>query len=206
MSQPSTLARSFAAVIATIAIVSLILQFFVIRGEFGYSAPHTLWVMARFLTILTNALVAATFAVIALNMRPVTPRWLAGLALWMLLVAGGYHLLLRATADVEGLEVWSDLGFHTVAPALTLLFWLLCTPKGRLSITDIPFFLSWPAIYVSYALTRGGLDGRFPYPFLDPSAIGWEPVLWTIGRFAAGILIIGLLMVGFDRILNRFSD
>lgn len=204
MTQP--LPRALAALIAAITIVSLILQFIVIREEFDYTVPHSMWVMARFLTILTNALAAGTFAILALNLRPVTARWLAGLTLWMLLVAGGYHLLLRATADVAGLEIWSDLGFHTVAPALTLIYWLICVPKGRLTLSDIPFFLSWPVIYVSYALTRGGLDGTFPYPFLDPSAIGWEPVLWTIGRFALGLLVFGSLMVLLDRLLDRFTS
>lgn len=202
---PSPTARLLAAIIVLVAVASLILQFVVVRAEYGYSVPHSVWVMARYLTILTTVLVAGTFAAIATAWRPVGARWLAALTLATLLVAVGFHTLLRGVNPIEGLEVWSDFGFHTAGPALVAFYWLSFTPRGQLRLGDLPLFLTWPGIYVSYALTRGGLDGRFPYPFLDPSAIGWSPVLWTVGTFGIGIVVAGTLMVVLDRVIERVT-
>lgn len=200
----SPLARILAGVITAVALGALVVQFIAVRAEYGYSVPHSIWVMARYLSILTTGLVAVTFGAIATGLAQVGPRWLGALTLAFLLVAAGFHALLRGVNPVDGLEVWSDLGFHTVGPALVALYWLAFAPRGVLSLFDVPLFLSWPALYVSYALTRGGLDGIFPYPFLDPSAIGWQPVLWTIGIFAVGITAAALAMVILDRVIARF--
>ncbi|MEM9320383.1 MAG: Pr6Pr family membrane protein [Pseudomonadota bacterium] len=195
-------AQALAAVIVTIAIASLVAQFFVVRAEYGYGPGRTIWVMARFLTLLTTALIAITFTALLIG-QPVGGRWLAALTLADLLVAAGFHLLLRGINEVTGLEVWSDLGYHTLIPILMTLYWLVFAPKSDLVLTDVPFFLVWPGIYLSYALTRGGLDGIFPYPFLDPSAIGWTPVFRTIGVFTLGLLVAGSAMVLLGRLIDR---
>jgi len=203
---PSTAARSFAGAIAFIAGASLVLEYLAVRWTFGYDALHVVWVMARYLTILTTALVAATFGLIASSMAHVGTRWLTALTLASLLVAAGFHTLLRGINPLEGLEYWSDIGFHSLGPALVALYWLLFARRGQLNWTDVPFFMLWPAIYLSYALTRGGLDGRFPYPFLDPLALGWTPVFWTIGTFALGIAVAGVLLVLLDRVIDRVTS
>lgn len=189
--------------IALVAVVSLVLQYVAVRADYGYSPLHTMWVMARYLTILTTVLVGGTFIALATGQKPVGPRWLAALTLAILLVAIGFHLLLRGINPMEGLERWSDLGFHTIGPALVALYWLIFAPRQQLRLGDVPLFLIWPAIYVAYALTRGSLDGTFPYPFLDPAATGWPPVLRTVAAFGVGICLAGLLMVAIDRIVAR---
>ena len=201
--QPSTSARGMAALITLVALASLVMQYLAVRQEFGYDPMHSIWVMGRYLTILTTVLVAASFGAIATGLREVGPRWLAALTLAILLVAIGFHTLLRGLNELSGFELWSDLGFHTIGPALVALYWLIFAPRGRLSLADLPLFFAWPALYVSYALTRGGLDGRFPYPFLDPLAIGWTPVLWTVASFGAGIAVAGVAMVALDRVLDQ---
>lgn len=198
-------ARAMAALITLVALASLALQFVVVRQELGEGVFQTLWVMARYLTILTTALIAASFGAIATGIIAVGARWMAALTLSALLVAVGFHMLLRGIDPLVGLEVWADLGFHTIGPILVAIYWIIFAPKGQLSLTDIPFFMTWPAIYLSYALTRGGIDGHFPYPFLDLSAIGWTPVLWTIGGFAVGILVAGILIVILDRVIERIA-
>ena len=200
---PTRPARFAAALIALVAMASLVAQFIVVREEYGYSVARSIWVMARFLTILTTVLVAGTFAAIAAGAGKISYRWLAALTLAILLVAAGFHTLLRGNNVLVGLEVWSDLGFHTVGPVLVALFWLFLVPRGRLAFSDLPFFLIWPSAYLVYALTRGGLEGRYPYPFLDVAAIGWTPVLWTIGAFTVGVVAGGLGMILLDRVLGR---
>lgn len=204
MHRPDTLpARTLAALIALVAAASLILQFLHMTGAEGQSAIAAIWEMARFLTILTTVLVAITFAKIALGRSNPDARWLAALTLAMGLVAVAYHLLLSGINEPQGLEIPADIGFHSLGPGLVALWWLVFAPKSRLVLTDLPIFLIWPAIYVSYALTRGGIDGVFPYPFLDPLAIGWNRVLWTVAQFTLAIAIVGAAMVLLGRALDR---
>lgn len=199
--QHTPFARQGAAIVALIATAAIVIQIIAERSMDGLALGEALWGMARYLTVLTNALAAGTFAVIALNLRPVSPRWIAGLMIWMGLVALGFHLLLAATVEFSGLKIWSDLGFHTLAPALTALFWLALTPKGSLRLLDIGLFLSWPALYLAYALLRGLLDGKYPYEFIDPTVIGWTGVAVSAVGFSAAIALAGAVIVALDKVL-----
>ena len=185
------------------ALASLVLQFLALRAEFGYGVLQSIWVMARYLTILTTVLVAATFGALATGLRPVGPRWLAALTLAILLVAVGFTCSCAGSIRPRGWRSGPISAFTPWGPPWWRSIGSSLRRAGHWSLGDLPLFLTWPAIYVSYALTRGGLDGRFPYPFLDPSAIGWTPVLWTVASFTLGIIVAGAVMIFLDRVLER---
>ena len=52
--------------------------------------------------------------------------------------------------------------------------------------------------YLAYALARGRLDGRYPYPFIDVSRIGWRQTALNVGGIALGFIICGFVLVWID--------
>jgi len=194
----SSAARSAAAAVALLAIVSLAAQGAWSSGNHPQDGwANIVWRLARYFTILTNAMVAWSLARAALG-RPVSPIWLAGLTLWIAMTGALYHLLLAA--DHDGLGWWADEGVHTAVPIATALWWLAFVPKAGVRWRHAAVWLAWPALYVIYALGRGAMDGVYPYFFTDPGRVGWNGVaLWTLALTAAfwvaGLAVVAVAVV-----------
>ena len=182
-------ARIFAALLACLAWAGLVLHVQLGMGR----NPHftiweELWRSGRYFTVLTNALTAVTMTRVALGAR-IGSGFLAGLTLWMVIVAVVYHTLLAR--DHEGIDWIKDQTEHTLVPLGLLLWWLRFAPKSGPIPRDALHWLAWPGGYMAYALIRGEIDGRHPYFFIDPPLIGWPKVcMWiaalTLGFYAAG--------------------
>ena len=184
-------ARGMALIIALIALLSISLSLAddVLRA--GLSVPAALLELSRFFTILTNALVVVTLARFAMNPVTVGSEWLCALMLSIAMVGAVYWGL------------YANQGLHTSVPIAFVLWWLACAPKAGLGYVDVAWFAAWPLLYVSYALTRAQIDGRYPYPFLDVNALGWGPVLVNIGELSVALLGAGLLVVIAVRFFTR---
>jgi hypothetical protein len=194
-------ARLFATLIAAVSVAGLVLQFVTYGIDHpGADALDTVWSLARFFTILTNALVAATFVLMALRGRMPGPLWMGGLTLWIAIVGVVYYALLANA--VTGLNAVADRLVHMVTPLLTVAFWLCWAPKHGLSLASVARWLLWPLVYAGYALLRGQLDGFYPYFFIDPTRIGWDGVLRWSALLCAGFAIAGGLQVGIARLLR----
>jgi hypothetical protein len=199
----SVLGRGLAAAIALAAAAGLVLQF---SATMNTGAPPgiSLWILARFFTILTNLLVAATFAAVALNPRPLRPPWLvAGTTLSILLVGVIYGLLLHGLTELSGAGQMANVLLHMVTPVLAPLYWLGFAPKGQLRYRDTLIWAGYPTAYVVYALARGAADGRYPYPFIDVAAIGWAQTAVNCAAIGAGFLVIAAAAVWLDHRLGR---
>jgi hypothetical protein len=159
-----------------------------------------IWRTARYFTILTNALAAGTLTAVGFGWRP-PAGWAAGLALWMGITGVVYHALLAM--DLTGLRWWTDQGLHTAGPLALFLWWLGFAPKSGLRWRHALLWVGWPALYMGYALIRGGIDGRHPYFFLDPPRLGWEMVLVWIAALGLLFWLSGLAMVALGRALSR---
>lgn len=167
----------------------------------------------RYFTTLSN-LLAAGCALWALVRGREGYSPAKGLAVLCLLVtAGVYHTLLARTFggfSPLSLGWWGDLLVHTLAPALTLLDYLLLDPKGRLD-WRCPFL--WLAAPVGYfgttaAIARLGilLPGSatpYPYPFLDVWQLGWGPVLRNVLLLAGGFFLLGCGLTILDGLLGQ---
>ncbi|MCR8547864.1 Pr6Pr family membrane protein [Salipiger sp. P9] len=193
--------RLFAVLIAGLTLAALVVQFMATAGNNpDYTPPETLWRLARYFTILTNALVAGTFLWMALGNRMAAAAWLGGLALWIGIVGVVYHLLLAK--PLTGLDALADLGLHTVTPVLTVLFWVFAAPKHGLRFKTALVWMLWPLAYVGYALLRGQIEGIYPYFFVDPTQIGWAGVLRWSGILCVGFVSAGGVQVGIARLLR----
>ncbi len=195
--------RWLAFVVALSAIGGLSIQFTATFAHTG-SVGASLWILLRYFTIIANLLVALVFAGVAARRPPFgTPSVLGGVTLIILLVAIVYQILLQGTLQQNGTEKLADLFLHSVTPVLVLVAWAFYAPKGALRLRDPLLWAAIPILYLGYALVRGARDGIYPYPFIDVGRIGWAQTGIDAGAIAIGFMLVGFVMVWFDRRLGN---
>ena len=89
-----------------------------------------------------------------------------------------------------------------VLVAAALLWWLALPPQHRIAGNAPLRWLAWPALYAVYALVRGKIDGFYPYPFIDVTALGLPRVLLN----AAGLLLVFALATWLLRALAHWRQ
>lgn len=195
-------ARFFAALIAAVALASVVARYIYDQSLSDETPLETVWSLARFFTILTTTLVVVTFASAAFRRDGVSAPWIAALVLSVMLVGAVYHTLLSGLVTFTGLGIWADQGLHTVLPIACFLWWLFFAPKRTLHFRDLPMFIVWPCAYVSYALARGAQDGIYPYPFMDLATRDAASVAVNLAGLVVVLLIGGVIFV----LIGRFAD
>lgn len=197
-------ARRQALLIAVLAAASIVAQWVYLMGHRSTGPVETLIDMARFFTILTMALVTIAFGTLALSeSRGLSAPLNAALTLSAIITGAAYHVLLADAWNPTGLGVYADLGLHTVVPVAVALWWLLYAPKTELRWGHLPAFLVWPAVYTAYALGLGAVDGTYPYPFMNPTLDGWQPVIHTLGALTAALVVGAAIMIAIGRFADR---
>jgi len=156
--------------------------------------------MAQYFTILTNLLVAVILGGLALNRIP-SAGVVAGTLLSIVMVGVVYHVLLAPEVPLQGARFWTDLGFHTLTPVATLLWWIGFANKA-LRLSQVPYWLIWPTGYCAYALARGLITGRFAYFFFDIERSGIVFVGGYIAALVAVFAVTGALIVGVAKMLD----
>lgn len=195
--------RLAAFLVASVGLAGLALQFTVSLEKSG-SAQAALWAMLRFFTIIGNSLTALVLLSAALGLGwSSRPAVLGGAALIMGLIGVVYATMLSGIEHLTGNAQTANLLLHYAVPALTALLWLLLVPKGGLTRIDPLAWALVPLAYFPYAILRGRLDDKYPYPFMDVGKLGWGQVLFNAAVIALGFLIVGLLMVWLDGKLKR---
>ncbi|MDQ6646691.1 MAG: Pr6Pr family membrane protein, partial [Pseudomonadota bacterium] len=126
----------------------------------------------------------------------VQPESVIGIAASMLVVGLVYNLALRGLWHPTGWLRVADELLHVVMPLLALGFWWLATTGRRVGARRLLAWLLYPLGYLAYALARGAIDGRYPYPFLEVTTLGYPRVLVNaIGVASVFALIGGVLFV-----------
>lgn len=185
-----------AALVAIVCWAGLALQFSVTYGH-EHQVVGTLWILARFFTVITNLVVALAMTWIAIGKR-LSPLVLGGLTLAILLVGVVYGLLLHGLHPLSGPALVANILLHDVSPVLMALWWLLFAPRARLKWNAPWLWILYPAAYLAYVLARGQVDGRYPYPFITVPKIGWTQTALNIGGIALGFILCGFLLVWID--------
>lgn len=196
--------RIAAAIVALTALAGLTIQYRVTLAQAG-SVTETLWVLLRFFTILTNGVVALTFGAVATGRR-VTPRWMGGVLLAILLVGIVAATLLRGLVTLGGDALLADTLLHKVTPLLATLWWIAFARKGKLRRRDPWIWASFPAAYLPYALLRGMADGHYAYPFINLTKLGIGQVAINALLVAIGFVLAGYLLVWIDGRFRASSD
>ena len=190
------MARAAAAFIAMLCWVGIALNFWA-----SYNHTHdvlvSLWNLARFFTIISNFAVAVAMTAVALGKRP-SPSTLGGLTLAILLVGTVYATLLRGLHPLSGPALIADYLLHDVSPIAMAVYWLLFVPRGRLRWSAPWWWVLFPTLYFIYALGRGRLDHRYPYPFIDVGKLGWQQVALNAAGIAFAFILAGFALVWID--------
>lgn len=167
------------------------------------------WIYLDFFTILTNLLVAVSLTVAARGPRGACGRWLMRAesltvtAASILVVGLVYNLVLRGIWQPTGWQRVTDELLHVGMPLLYLAYWWLATPRVALRLRPLLAWLLYPLGYLVYALARGALDGRYPYPFLDVAALGYARVLLNSVAVAGVFALVGGMLAGLQRWRSR---
>ncbi|MGC4897213.1 Pr6Pr family membrane protein [Micromonospora sp. DT31] len=148
----------------------------------------------------------------ALRRRPEPPSALTGaVTLYITITGTVYHLVLANAASPFAVpqpqrdpgEWWGNQLLHTVVPLLAIADWALSHRPGRLRPRYAAWWLAFPVAYLAFALVRGLIVDRYPYPFLDAGQLGYPGVGVNALGFAAAFWLLGLLFVAVDRLLAR---
>lgn len=200
---PTSTVRIVAALISLVAWTGLAVQFGAVFGRTG-SVAQTVWGMAAYFTVLTNLLVGITFAGIAAGASAfMAPALSAGTALAIASVGVIYVTLLRGLLALSGGDAFADLILHWVTPVLVPLFWWAFVPKGALRLQDPLIWALYPFSYLAYALIRGTMGGRYAYPFIDVTQVGWGQTGINVAMIGSAFLIAGYALVGLDHRVGR---
>jgi hypothetical protein len=207
------LRRVFTVITAILGWIGLLIQFpLTIANSHaqGMNLAGGIVVYLSFFTILTNLLVAVALSA---SLWPKSrmgnffsrPSLTAALAAYIATVGIIYSLLLRELWDPEGLQKTADVLLHDVVPLLFVAAWLFTFSKARLPWRTVLPWLVYPLAYLGFALIRGALTGRYPYPFIDAAKIGYSAVLGNAAVLLVAFAILCLLIVAIGRWTERHS-
>ena len=189
--------RLAAALVALAAWAGLAVQFAATFSQTG-SLVGTLWILLRFFTVITNLLVAVTMTRVATGRR-ISPSLLAGLTLAIIFVGIIYATLLHGLVALSGLALVADVLLHYVVPIAMAVYWLAFAPKIGLAWRDAFLWCVYPLAYLFYVVLRGSVDGRYPYPFIDVTTLGYGRIVLNSLMLLVAYLLAGLTLVALGR-------
>ncbi|WP_406076588.1 Pr6Pr family membrane protein [Micromonospora sp. NBC_00858] len=197
------------------AILRLMVVFSVLAGVVLTAlGPATVTGLLPYFTIQSNLAVGALAGYAALRAwrdRPDPPPALRGaVTLYITITGVVYHLVLANPAspfamvqpDRSGGEALGNQLLHTVVPLLVVADWVLFDQRGRLRLRYAAWWLAFPLGYLGFALLRGLVVHRYPYPFLDAAELGYAGVAISAVFFAIAFWLLGLLYIGIDHTLT----
>ena len=213
-----TLQRSYRLLLVLLCQIGIVLQYTMVFhiGKVG--------MLSCYYTMHSNFVCLAYFAWLLIRQpREEQPAVKGGVVLCIAITGLVYHFMLNgameagvgAVGEVTSLDIVANTLVHYVVPIMTLMDYLLFTPKGGFRWQHPFAWLSLPIAYVIFALIRAevsdgmfaGFSGqsRYPYPFLDVDLFGLGKVLLMVAAILLGALLLGYLLYGLDRLLARAS-
>src|SRR5690606_21719718 len=92
---------------------------------------------------------------------------------------------------------------HELLPVAVFVDFLLLDAHRRLRGLDAARWLLYPLAYFAFTTIRGFVSpgSAYPYGFVDLDALGWTGLLVNVVLYGAGFFVLGLLIVGIDRLL-----
>ncbi len=127
----------------------------------------------------------------------------ASFVVYIVVVAGIYHVLLAHLWCPEGFNLYADLVLHYGLPAAYTAYWLLYTPKGLLHWYHAIKWICFPAVYSMYVLVRGHFTNSYPYHFGNVTQLGYVRALVNTAGVLCGFIGIGLVVTMIDSWLAK---
>jgi hypothetical protein len=196
------------AIIALTAWLALTLQLYILIHNTHADSMTVLTAIGRFFiffTILTNMLVAISLSILLQNSRSAAGRFfskpsvITAVAVYIFIVGVVYNIVLRHVWHPQGLQKVADELLHVAVPLLFIVYWLLFAPKNSLQWIHAFRWLIFPALYLVYAMIRGGIEGFYPYPFLDANTLTFGRVFMNCVGLLFVFIICGLLFIAISK-------
>jgi hypothetical protein len=166
--------QKLALFLAILGFVVVILQFYLMMETRTVSESESIVRFFSYFTILSNLILAISFAVQAFRKKTIVI--LTPITVYITIVGLVYQILLRHTWSPTGLQMIVDELLHSIIPSLAIMYWFLYE-SNKISYNQIPKWLIFPLVYLSYILIRGHYSGFYPYSFVDVSKFGLNQVL-----------------------------
>jgi hypothetical protein len=147
-----------------------------------------------FFTIMSNLLAAAVFFEGGrrqlTGQPPVSDMWRGAAVIYMTVTYLVFTVLLRdAQEDLQTHVPWVDSVLHRIMPIAVMFDWVIDPPRQPIGFRRALAWLWFPLVWLVFTMIRGTIDGRYPYPFLDPDEVG------GYGVVALYVVAITLLLV-----------
>ena len=199
--------RVCATLVGLLSLAALVLQYVLIlqltRDNVGVVLGTVRFL--TYFTILSNVAVMLVACAAAAGQPGffAQARVRGAVALYIGVTGSIYFFILRHLWQPQGAQWWADTGLHYAVPLAYWAWWLAFAPHGGLRWRHVAGWLLFPLAYVAWVFVRGAWLGEYPYPFIDVGQLGWS----RVGVNALGVMgvfvVLGLVIVGVDRILGR---
>ena len=145
-----------------------------------------------FFTIMSNLLAAAVFFEGGrrqlTGQPPVSDMWRGAAVVYMTVTYLVFTVLLRdAQEDLQTNVAWVDSVLHRIMPIAVMLDWIIDPPQQPIGLRRALAWMAFPVVWLVFTMIRGAIDGRYPYPFLDPDEVG--------GYGAVALYIVAITLV-----------
>lgn len=97
--------------------------------------------------------------------------------IYIFIVAIVYHLFLRILEFDSILSQVNDFIFHTLAPALYIIYWGYKIRKNKLEFKTVSKWMLYPTTYFLFVILKGEINNIYPYFFFDVNEIGYTKSL-----------------------------
>ena len=134
------------------------------------------------------------------------PAWFKGGVTLFLAITGliSYFVLAPEAADAPAVAFGLTSGTieHEITPIAAFLDFLLLDAHRRLRLRHAAYWLGYLLAYCAFATVRGLVwDLGYPYGFIDLDELGWGGLGVNVAMYGVGFLVLGLGLVGLDRVL-----
>ncbi|HEY8170679.1 MAG TPA: Pr6Pr family membrane protein [Candidatus Limnocylindria bacterium] len=152
-----------------------------------------------FFTIMSNLFAAAVFFEGGRRQlsgaAPISDLWRGAAVVYMTVTYVVFAVLLRdAQEDLNTHVAWVDSVLHRVMPIAVMADWLIAPPRTSIAFGRALVWLGFPLIWTGFTLIRGAIDGRYPYPFLNPANGGYGVVaIYCVGIFGLFLVVVWLV-------------
>ena len=149
-----------------------------------------------FFTVMSNILAAAVLIEGGRRelsgAEPVPDMWRGAAVVYMTVTYIVFAVLLRDLQEELQTNVpWVDSVLHRVMPIAVMADWLIDPPRTAIAFRRALAWLGFPLAWTAFTLIRGEIDGRYPYPFLDPANGGYGVVaLYSVAILALFLAVI----------------
>jgi hypothetical protein len=139
---------------------------------------------------------------------PLSDMWRGAAVVYMAVTYIVFAVLLRdLQEELQTHVAWVDSVLHRVAPIVLMADWLIEPPHQPIPFRRALVWLGFPLAWLAFTLVRGAIDGRYPYPFLDPANGGYGAVaLYCVGIFVLFLAVVWVVATVGTALRQRRRD